>query len=364
MESFTKDKGDSKIMEIIFKAYHGIDVENKQIEQRDITEDFNKIIQEMLSKIMNNPSVKRYKTETERAVIASIIKDVTYAAEDKQEGGYEQYADEIATRLLKVEVRVQQRMEHLNGVQKGSLIQALVKSESGQYKYLIAKVEHTNYVDEVELVLKGGFNPEENKIWKTCIFSCEKNDDGFDVSEAKIFLNHMAVYWTDDFLDLVEMKSDEKNTKDAWKSIETVLKNELKKYATSDYFVLRNAVINYFRRPKNIDYYEMLDNIFSDYHPIDIDAKKVQEIKVKLERLPNEKNFDSNFISKPKEVKARIKSVHKVNNDIDVIIRAGINEEPDNFKDVIYIQREKDGSSWLVINATDPDTLKAFDIRR
>lgn len=351
-------------MEIIYKAYHGINVEENQIEKRVITEDFNEIIKEMLSKIMNNPSVKRYQTQNTRAVVASIIKDVTYAAEDEGTELYEQYADEIAIRLLNEEVKVQRRMGHLNGVQKGSLIQALVKSESGQYKYLIAKVEHTNYVDEIELVLKGGFNPEENKIWKTCIFSCEQMDDGIDVSEAKVFLNHVAVYWTEDFLELVEMKSDETNTKDAWKAIEKVLKNELKKNATSDYFVLRNAVINYFRRPKNIDYYQMLDDIFRDYHPMDITSEKVLNIKEKLERLPEEKGFDSNFISKPKEVKAKIKSVHKVNNDIDIIIREGINGNPEHFKDIIYIDKEPDGSSWLVINATDPDTLRTFNIKR
>ena len=351
-------------MEIIFKAYHGINVEDNEIEQREITESFNEIIREMLSKIMNNPSVKRYQTKSERAVVANIIEDATYAAEAEHDNLYEQYANEIANRLLNEEVKVQRRMGHLNGVQKGSLVQALVKAESGQYKYLIAKVEHTNYVDAVELVLKGGFNPEENKIWKTCIFSCEQTDDGIDVSEAKVFLNHTAVYWTEDFLELDEMKSDERNTKDAWNSIEKVLKSELKKHATSDYFVLRNAIISYFRRPRNIDYYEMIDDIFRDYHSIDIDNNKVQEIKEKLERLPQENNFDSNFISKPKEVKAKIKSVHKVNSDIDIIIREGINENPNNFKDIIYINRESDGSSWLVINATDPETLRAFDIKR
>lgn len=352
-------------MEIIFKAYHGINVESNEIEKRDISENFNEIIKEMLYKIMNNPSVKRYKTQGDRAVVASVIKDTVIAEKEKAKERYDGYADEIAMRLLREEVKVQSRMGHLNGVQKGSLIQALLKSDDEQYKYLIAKVEHTNFVDAVELVLKGGFNPEENKIWKTCIFSCDEiDDDEIDVSEAKVFLNHAAVYWTEEFLEVEEMKSDEKNTKVAWKSIEKVLKNELRKTATSDYFVLRSAVISYFRRPRNIDYYVMVEDIFIDYHPIDIDIDMVEKIKSRLLELPSEYDFDTNFISKPAEVKAKIKSIHKVNRDIEIIIREGLGENPDEYKDIIHVDREPNGSSWLKINVTDEETLKTFDFSR
>lgn len=348
-------------MEIIFKSYHGINVESNEIEKRNITEAFNGIIKDMLYKIMNNPSVKRYKTQDDRAAVANVVKDTVIAERKNAVELYENYTDEIAMRLLREEVIVQNRMAHLNGVQKGSLIQALIKSDDEQYKYLIAKVEHTNYVDEVELVLKGGFNPDENKIWKTCIFSCDEIDDEIDVSEAKVFLNHTAAYWTEEFLELVEMKSDEKNTKDAWISIEKVLKKELKKDAISDYFVLRSAVISYFRRPHNIDYHVMIEDIFKDYCPLDIDTMTVEKVKSRLLKLPEEYDFDTNFISKPTVVKAKIKSVHKVNRDIEIIIREGLGESPDEYKDIIHVDREPNGSSWLKINVTDEETLNTFD---
>ena len=189
-------------------------------------------------------------------------------------------------------------------------------------------------------------------------------DDEIDVSEASVFLNNPATYWTEYFLELVELKSDEKNTRDAWKAINGVLTKELKKTAISDYFMLRNATITYFRRPRPIDYVDMVENIFMEYLPMDTNQEKINVVKEKILKLPRIIGFDSNFISKPKEVKAKIKSVHKVNNDIDIIIKEGLSDDINNYKNIIHIEPKENGERWLVINATEPETLRMFDIDR
>lgn len=353
-------------MEVLFKSYHGIDVNEVSATRRDITEDFDMIIEIMLDNIVRNPSARRYKTESNRAVVANIIKEIIVldrTLEDSEEE-FNNYADEIAERLVREEAKTQKRMEHLNGVQKGSLVQAVIKISSRKFQYLIAKVEHSKFVEEIELILKGGFNPEENKIWKTCIFSCDQiEEDETDISEASVFMNNKAVYWIEHFLELQELRSDEKNTKDAWKSIEKTLQEELKKKFPSDYFTLRNAVITYFRRPRTIIYDDMINEIISEYEPIDADNEKVKEITNKLLSLPQTSGFDSNFISKPKEVKANIKSVHKINKDIDLIIREGINENIAAYKDIIYADINDNGKKVIVISATDDETYRMFKLK-
>ena len=113
-----------------------------------------------------------------------------------------------------------------------------------------------------------------------------------------------------------------------------------------------------------IDYISMIEEIFGEYEPIDVSIDKMADVKAKVLRLPEDKCFDSNFISKPKEVKAKIKSVHKVNKDIDIIIREGLSEDVNNYKNIIHVESRENGERWLVINATDPETLRMFDINR
>ncbi|MDC7301648.1 nucleoid-associated protein [Agathobacter ruminis] len=352
-------------MEIIFKSYHGIDVVNNSATEREITEKFDPIIHSMLGKILGNPSEKKYETKDHRAVVANIIKEIV-EIDLEQEDANEQFdilSSEIAKRLLDEEKKVEQNMQHLKGVQKGSLIQALVKDDSGACCYLIAKVEHSKYIDEIELELKGGFNPEENKIWKTAIFTCSIEEDYIDVSKARIYLNNPAVYWTRDFLELTEKRSDATNTKNAWKCIETVLKNNLKASKPSDYFTLRNAVIAYFRRPRTIVYDDMINDIFNDFEPMNASTEDISKIKEKLLALPGEKDFDTNFVSKPKEITSRIKSVHKVNNDIELIIREGLAGDKNNYSSIIHSNTTAEGERQIIIKATETDTFNMFKLK-
>lgn len=352
-------------MEIIFKSYHGIDVNNNVATEREITEKFDPVIRDMLSKILGNPSEKKFETKDHRAVVANIIKEIVeidISDEDAQEQ-FDGLSSEIAKRLLDEEKKVEQNMHHLKGVQKGSLIQALVKDDNGVCCYLIAKVEHSKYIDEEELELKGGFNPEENKIWKTAIFSCLIEEDYIDVSKARIFLNNPAIYWTRDFLELTEKRSDATNTRNAWKCMETVLKNNLKTSKPSDYFTLRNAVIAYFRRPRTIVYDEMINDIFDGFEPINASAEDILKIKEKLLELPSVKDFDTNFTSKPKEIKARIKSVYKVNNDIELIIREGLAGDKNNYSSIIHSNITTEGERQIIIKATETDTFNMFNLK-
>lgn len=41
---------------------------------------------------------------------------------------------------------MQERVGHLTTVQKGSIVQALIE-DNGKYKYVIAKVEHSEWID-------------------------------------------------------------------------------------------------------------------------------------------------------------------------------------------------------------------------
>lgn len=70
--------------------------------------------------------------------------------------------DFIAQRLLLKEREAQTTVVHMNtNVQKGSLIQALLYDEDkDKYTYLLAKVEHTDFVDDSDFSFKSGFSKD------------------------------------------------------------------------------------------------------------------------------------------------------------------------------------------------------------
>ena len=349
-------------MEILFKSYQGIDVLGNRITDREINEEFDQVITEMLEKILGNRSEKRYEIEHAGAEVANHIEKIAEIEidADDAEDQYKKYAVLIAKRLMREDCKVQERMEHLNGVQKGSLIQALLRSDGGNVRYLIAKVEHLKYVDEKDLVFKAGFNPEENKIWKTAIFDVDICEDEIEVTKAKVYLDHKAAYWTEHFLELTQIRNDEVNTRRAWKAIEGVLKSNLHKTKPSDYFALRNAVITYFRRPRIIDYNNMIDDIFKQYEPVDASEDDIKTITELLSELPKKKDFDTNFTSKPAEIKAKIKSVFRVNSDVELVIKAGVNVEDNNISSMISTQVTAEGKRQIVITTTDDETFNTF----
>ena len=62
---------------------------------------------------------------------------------------------------------------------KGSLIQALLYDEENEsFSYLLAKVEHSDFVDDADLSFKSGFSKNKKTYWKSCLFSLKELNEG------------------------------------------------------------------------------------------------------------------------------------------------------------------------------------------
>ena len=115
-------------------------------------------------------------------------------------------------------------------VQKGSLIQALLyDDERDKYTYLLAKVEHTDFVDDSDFSFKSGFSKDMKKLWKSCIF--EIDDLNASIFQANVYSNNVAKYWYDNFLELDQRVSDEVNTDKAFRAIDSALNRNIKNVA-------------------------------------------------------------------------------------------------------------------------------------
>lgn len=275
-------------MRIITQAIRVIDYENNKISTRNIMPKFGEYIEQLISYINGNVSVREYKTQsTGTEVISSILEIIKHQAEPEV---VLQRFDIIAQRLLRKERQAQEQVASMDiRVQKGSLILALIEDE-GKALFLLAKVEHTDFFDDSDYSIKSGFSKDKKKIWKTCLF--EIDDLNSVEFLARIYSNTVAKYWWHDFLELNELQSDELNTKRAFKAVESTLGRYLKKDAPYDHMVIRNAMYLYFSSVEQFDFSEMLDKTIKNYSPNDMTAEKKEELIQKLCDLPEKQHFD------------------------------------------------------------------------
>ena len=199
-------------MNAIYKSIYTINYENEHVESISTPAAFDKFVSELIEHISNNNSVRDYKTQSDSTEVISCIKTICNDVDNVDQ--VNEKMNVIAKRLLREEIEAQNKIGSTNtSVKKGSLIQALLSVED-EYIYLLAKVEHTEWVDDADFSFKTGFSKDKKTIWKSCLFDLS-NINSYSFT-AKIYSDTKARYWSKGFLELEEMNSDETNTVQAF----------------------------------------------------------------------------------------------------------------------------------------------------
>lgn len=157
-------------MNIIHKSIYIINYETQQVILREPPATFDSYVAELINHISNNTSVREYKTHSDSTEVISCILKI--CANQTNENSVLDRMKILARRLLLEETKAQIQIRHTNTtVQKGSLIQALLFDDIAEkYVYLLAKVEHTEWVDDSDFTFKTGFSKDKKTIWKSCLF--------------------------------------------------------------------------------------------------------------------------------------------------------------------------------------------------
>lgn len=342
-------------MQVLCKSINIVDFEEQQVIYRDTNNDFNKFVEDLTTNIRNNTSARSFKTLSSETEVINCILEIC-----KNHNDFEFTKEKmttIAKRLLREETSAQNKIQRTNTtVQKGSLIQVLLSDGDDTYRYILAKVEHTDWVDDNDFTFKTGFSKDKPDIWKSCIIDI----DSFDYEEyyAKIYSNTNAQYWHNGFLELQEINTDESNTQNAFKYIDKALNRKFGKNKCFDQTVLRNNFIGYFRNHEYIDYDTMVKEIVGNYHPDDDSdemKKKIKTLYTDLLGLPEKEGFDKQFLSIPKAIKARIKKTYHVNDGIEL----KVTDQIPNIGNTIKAY-EENGVRYLQIRTNDESTYNEF----
>jgi len=341
-------------MQIATKSIRLIDYEAQQVNIREIPASFDEFVRDLINHVNSNINVREFTTRSVGTEVISCIKQILRNLENEEL--IAQQMDSIAQRLLIKEIAAQKRVARMDtNVQKGSLVQALLFDEENDGAiYLLAKVEHSDFVDDTDFSFKSGFSKDKKKVWKSCLIELPSLDAAS--YSARIYSNTVAKYWSDDFLELDEMVSDEGNTSKAFRAIESTLNRNIRNIAPRDHTVIRNAVISYFKSQEHFDYSVMLDFILGDYQVTDLPEEKLEALRIKLNQLPEDKHFDRQFRPVPSVINARIKKIYEVNDGIQIRITDGVRQ----LEETISAYQDADGTRFIRIKTNNELTYRQF----
>jgi hypothetical protein len=233
---------------------------------------------------------------------------------------------DAANRLLRTEVHVQGRIEHLQReVQKGIMIQALVEHDDRKL-FLIIKAEHTDFINEHDNRLATGL-PIKKKIFKAfCAhIGADSKPTHATVSDYRTVI---STYWWKDFLELVEEYTDEQNTERSFDTLDRKIFSRMKKEHPEDHMNLRNATVQYFRSHAEFVMADYLDNIIKPYNPED-ETLDIAGLGTQIQKLPEKGKFDSRFQIVPEKLKKRIVTRLRLTPVLDLVIKENINLDND-----------------------------------
>lgn len=349
-------------MTIIHKSIRIIDYEAQQVTPRETPETFDTYVAELINHISGNTSVREYKTRSNATEVIGCI--LSMCANQTDENYVSGKMDIMAHRLLLKETEAQKQIHRTKTtVQKGSLVQVLLFDENAEkYEYLLAKVEHTKWVDDSDFTFKTGFSKDKKTMWKSCLF--DLSDLTANEFYAKVYSDTKAQYWNNGFLELDEMNSDESNTQRAFQAIDAALGYGFKGITRPDYTIIRNHFIGYFKNNEHIDYPSMVNSILENYQPVDTDltpeevqsmSERIQTIRVKLLEQPEKKKFDSQFNAVSSAINARIRRVYPINDGIDLKVTRAITDLSSTIQSV-----EENGIRYIKVRTNNDDTYCRF----
>jgi hypothetical protein len=274
---------------------------------------------------------------------------------EDQQCDLDSYSHSIADKLLREEQQAQERIAPTGKqIKKGSLIQALIKTDSDEFMYIIAKVEHSEWYDGESLQKNFGFPSEKKNVWKSAVFPFII-DEEIIFDTIRVYTDNDAKYWAIQFLELTEERSDQTNTNAAFNAIEMELKRKVKKYSERDYYNLRNTLIHSMKTPQQINYPEFVTALVGNYQP-DVQSLNMLQLQTALLELPEKKNFDRQFNTVPDAIKKH----RRLKFPVTVGIELSISEETENYRNSIAAKTDDQGARYLQIVCRENSTYELF----
>lgn len=258
----------------------------------------------------------------------------------------------LAEKLLAVENETKEKIAKLHiEIPKGILMISFAKMTETEYKFVITKADYSEFLEELSGDKKSGL-PTKKKIFKSFIMNVTSNDNvNFEYGNIITYdanTSTKAVYWWKTFLELSEVRDNEKNTKMAYEAIKKEIIEPLRRRHKQDYLCLRNYTIAYFRADGDFDICYYKDVIIGNYHPFD-NSLNINDLKNKIQRLPQQYKFDNTFQKTPRVVTDKFKDLIPLTNEIELKLKQDIL----NIERIIKPHQDEQGNKYIMVLSSD-----------
>ena len=335
-------------MKPIYSRLVKIDHQNKYVafEEFNGVENLNLYIMQMIQEITDDDGDREYEFLETALTMKSYIDDFI-----NKEDARDEVVLKIAQRLLESEMEAQKTLGRFTEIQKGILLISFcdMETHNRDFKVLISKADYNEFIEESTGEIKNGL-PTKRRVFKAYVANVKLQEKGYNLVKNSTYdVNATtAKYWYRDFLELEPIINDEDNTQKAYEAIDKHLLGHLKKKYKEDYIHLRNTTIHYMRSEGEFDIDEFADEILgAGYTPVNPDLNMADIIE-KVRTFPKRYKFDRKFQKVPKAIKARIKDVIPLGQDIELVLRGYI----PNLEQIIR-PHELEGKKYIMIQSED-----------
>lgn len=301
-------------------------------------------INELVESVINSVNKRSYDFIRDEVEVCTAINQYHLATDVFS---YRQAANTIANRLHTTEKESRiQNANLIHPIPTGVLIQAFLRDGVSK-RILVVKSDYDDFLDNTFMPRTG--LPKKKKVYKAFLAEL-----GLDGCIAELFVSDSSggysKYWWRDFLELKEKRGDAQNTKTFWDSLEKDILNPIKKANRADYEIIRNGMILYVKSNDRFELNNFVRSTLENYEPQNPElsiASMVSDLRgLSVKRASN--LFDTSFNIIKSEIKARSRTTYHITDDIDVVIKTGI----ENFKDAIQAVDE-DGIKYIKIRTND-----------
>lgn len=349
-----------KIISILYSSIYHIDNDIKQVFEKKLGEnDAKNYVAQVISDLMVISNTRKCEFKKDAKLIFfidDITKNYDEAAitiEDKEILRQNDNKRKIAEQLLNAEIKAKKHEKNLKmTITKGSLLQALVETESG-YCFILSKIEHEPYIDNEEMKKRYGL-PYKKITLKCCTIDMNEN---FDIVEIKVSdtASSIAKYWREDFLEVNTLINNTDNTKTMYSSVNKVLRRYLKAKSPKDFNFMQQKVNHYIASNPEYKHSEMIDYLMGTFSPDErLDIDKTRMI-TELKNIPEKYSIDSQFEIDLKSVQKGLKQQVTVSDGIDLSYEGNPDELKKKIKGVM-----ENGFKVLKILGVNQDVYNLF----
>ncbi|WP_342557799.1 hypothetical protein [Lysinibacillus sp. FSL P4-0201] len=346
-------------------------------------DNLNDFSQTLFKQSQTAKNTRNYNITSQTTEVINLIKSLLedYLEESENfEKSFNHFSEKTAARLNSAQQKSESKNPNMQKPSDGALTIIFnpdISELHHSIKLLISKIDIKEYLERQNAKYEKGF-PIENKTQKSCLINLtisanldpEKIDEPYFLELNVPNQSHKTIctinsivitdtnskisaFWTNDFLELKEERTDLNNTNTAFDSIKSFLSRKLKKFP-NDYTVIHNNLIGYFERTSSYKHEEMISSVIGDYAPKDTNLKIV-ELAQELGELPSKKKFDTHFDIEKKDIEKKFSRDIQVNDSIVLKTKSHIRDINNTI-----IATKIDDEKVLVIKKVSDDAYNAF----